>query len=471
MHTLTKSLAVCVTLIASTLPNFATEPAAAPTRVDVSRGPGLPAKATSVRLLTDLAGFTPDAQPPALSRFGGDLAQRGEATGFFRVERKGARWWMVDPEGYHYFNTAVNTVRATTTGSAIMQASLKEKFGDRAGWANATSALLRENGFNGVGAWSDHDDLNAATQRLPYTLMLDLMKSYARNRNGLVKVGDYMRFMEGVPFVFDPEFEGYCRKRMESFSRLRDDPWMVGVFSDNELPWPRDALDRYLQLPSAEAGHKAAQSWRKARYGGAEAEHQPEITDEERDAFLSHVLDRYFSTVNRVIKETLPHHLYLGSRLHGRSTFNEGVWEAVAPHVDVISANVYFQWTPPVERLRETVNRINKPFIVTEWYAKGMDTNLPNITGAGWLVPTQADRGRFYQHFVLSLLETEGCVGSHWFCYMDNDPADTSTDASNRDSNKGMVNTRHEPYTALAADMKKINDQKYRLIKYFDQLR
>lgn len=100
-----------------------------------------------------------------------------------------------------------------------------------------------------------------------------------------------------------------------------------------------------------------------------------------------------------------------------------------------------------------------------------MDTGLPNVTGAGWLVPTQADRGRFYQHFMLSLLEAGGCVGSHWFCYMDNDPADTSTDASNRDSNKGMVNIRHEPYAALASDMKKINDQKYRLIDYFDRRR
>ena len=49
-----------------------------------------------------------------------------------------------------------------------------------------------------------------------------------------------------------------------------------------------------------------------------------------------------------------------------------------------------------------------KPFIVTEWYAKGMDSGMANTTGAGFVVKTQADRGRFYQNFTLGLLESGG---------------------------------------------------------------
>ena len=34
-----------------------------------------------------------------------------------------------------------------------------------------------------------------------------------------------------------------------------------------------------------------------------------------------------------------------------------------------------------------------KPILVTEWYAKGMDSGMANQGGAGWVVKTQRDRG------------------------------------------------------------------------------
>jgi len=81
----------------------------------------------------------------------------------------------------------------------------------------------------------------------------------------------------------------------------------------------------------------------------------------------------------------------------------------------------------------------SKPFLVTEFYAKGEDSGMPNHTGAGWLVHTQDDRGLFYENFVLALLESRACVGWQWFKYQDNDPDDPHAEASNRDSNKGIV--------------------------------
>jgi hypothetical protein len=78
-------------------------------------------------------------------------------------------------------------------------------------------------------------------------------------------------------------------------------------------------------------------------------------------------------------------------------------------------------------------------FLVTEFYAKGEDSGMPNHTGAGWLVHTQDDRGLFYEDFILALLESRACVGWQWFKYQDNDPDDPHAEASNRDSNKGIV--------------------------------
>jgi hypothetical protein len=53
---------------------------------------------------------------------------------------------------------------------------------------------------------------------------------------------------------------------------------------------------------------------------------------------------------------------------------------------------------------------------------------------------------------------------------MDNDPQDLSTDYSNRDSNKGIVNSNFEPYQPLLKEMKLINDNAYELTRYFDKM-
>jgi hypothetical protein len=84
------------------------------------------------------------------------------------------------------------------------------------------------------------------------------------------------------------------------------------------------------------------------------------------------------------------------------------------------------------------------------------------------VVRTQTDRGRFYENFVLALLESQVCVGWHWFKYADNDPADAKADPSNTDSNKGIVSNRYEPYAPLVTSMERINTRVYALAEYFD---
>jgi hypothetical protein len=61
-------------------------------------------------------------------------------------------------------------------------------------------------------------------------------------------------------------------------------------------------------------------------------------------------------------------------------------------------------------------------------------------------------------------------VGWHWFKYADNDPDDLTTDPSNRNANKGIVNVRYELYEDLTNAMKEINHQAYRIIEFFDNV-
>ena len=107
--------------------------------------------------------------------------------------------------------------------------------------------------------------------------------------------------------------------------------------------------------------------------------------------------------------------------------------------------------------------------MITEFYAKGEDSGLPNATGGGWLVRTQGDRGIFYENFVNELIKSKVCVGWHWFKYMDNDPTDLKTDPSNRDSNKGVVSWDFKRYDPLLAHMKRMNSHVYGLSGFYEK--
>jgi hypothetical protein len=193
-----------------------------------------------------------------------------------------------------------------------------------------------------------------------------------------------------------------------------------------------------------------------------------QLTDSIRNEFLGLVAERYFSVVAKAIKKYDPNHLYLGSRLHSYEKKVRQVLEVMGKYVDVIAINYYREWTPVAADMQNWEKWSQKPFMITEWYVKGVDSGMPNFSGAGWIVPTQEDRGLFYQHFALGLLESGSCVGFHWFKYQDNDPSDSAVDPSNTDANKGIVNWKYELYGSLVARMKELNTQVYQLADFFD---
>jgi hypothetical protein len=145
------------------------------------------------------------------------------------------------------------------------------------------------------------------------------------------------------------------------------------------------------------------------------------------------------------------------------------VFKAAGKYVDVMAVNYYRVWTPSQEKLAMWSQEAGRPILITEWYVKGVDSGLPNNSGAGWIVRSQRDRGLFYQNFTLGLLESKVCVGWHWFKYTDNDPDEPGTEPSNRDSNKGIVTSRYEEYPALLNEMKSLNARVYSLADYFDR--
>jgi hypothetical protein len=426
--------------------------------------PGQPIKEYPTRLLELLPGFTPRAVP--LSIYGGRADITWDAAGFVRVRHQGKRWWLVDPEGHPLLHVGVVSV-SPGGNSQTAKAALAEKYGSAENWARAAAQLLRDHGFNGVGAWSDWARLRSTEPHLLYTCIWNFMSGFGKTLKITHQQPGHTGYAGDCIPVFHPGFEGYCRQRAQELAPLKDDPWLVGHFSDNEMPCPKDLLDRHLKLdandPNLKYGYEAAKAWLAQRGKGPE-----DITDQDREAFRGYVFGRYYEITTKAIREADPNHLCLGSRLHGSEKGSAAVFAAAGKWLDVVSVNYYGVWTPSQETLRQWATWSGKPVIITEWYTKGDDVGYKNTSGAGWIVPTQEDRGKFYQNYVLALLQSGNCVGWHWFKYMDNDPEDLTTDPSNRDSNKGIVSIRFEPYTPLLNRMKALNEQVYALVDYFD---
>ena len=436
----------------------------ATTPVEAAVKPAGPWKTYATRTLADLPVAVSATPEGDLDPFDGWRRRTAKATGFFYPAKIDGRWWLVDPLGGLFIHKAVVSVAPLRTAGA--REPFGRKFGDESRWAVQTTAWLREFGFNGLGAWSDADHLAAVPAPLAYTRIWNFMSSYGHQRGGTFQQPGHTGYPKDCIFVFDPEFEKFCDDHAKQLAATKDDPHLLGHFSDNELPFKREALANYLSLPATDAGHLAAEKFLRERHGAAAT--VKDISEQDLQDFLALVVDRYFAIVGRAIRNYDPNHLFLGSRIHGAALRFPEVFRAAGPHLDVVAVNYYNAWTPVAERLAMWEKESGRPFLITEWYVKGMDAGLANTTGAGWAVRTQADRGRFYENFTLGLLESRVCVGWHWFKYADNDPTDTKSDPSNQDSNKGVLSNRYEPYPDLLASAKRINERVYGLVEYFD---
>jgi hypothetical protein len=414
------------------------------------------------RTLAALSPFKRPAVTPQLDQYGGWVGgpKCSAATGFFRAEKIAGRWWLVTPDNHVFIHVGVASV-APDSGPTF-KASFAKLFKDRDDWAKQTAALLHTNGFNGTGNWSADTAFAETPQRLVYTRGVNFMSSFGKQLGITHMVSGHMGYADELIPVFHPDFEKFCGEYARQLATTKDDPWLLGIYSDNELQLPGQSLDRWLKRPAGEAGRKEAEAWLAARKGNAK-----KLTDADREEWTAHVMERYYTVVGGAIRRADPNHIYLGSRLHGRDGKNAALWKVAGKHLPVIAMNVYGNWTP-TEAVRQWEQWSGRPMMATEWYAKGHDTGMANKTGAGWNVKTQRDRGLFYQHFTLALLESRGCVGWHWFKYADNDPANKKADPSNLDSNKGIINASYLPYAELLGAMQALNAQVYPLTAFFD---
>lgn len=399
----------------------------------------------------------------SFNKYGSDQgSSKQAASGYFRTEKLNGRSWVIDPQGYLFYNVAVTGLRMGK--SPNNENALKDKFGSTTAWMKASKKLLDQFHFNTTGSWSDVEtiiDYNlTAKTPMSYCTQLSLLNSFSQNQ----KSQNHTTAYPVLALVFNESFESWCDQKNSALSKNKNDPSIFGHFSDNELPFQDNLLKSFLGIENkSDLAYLTALRWVNEKNIDT-----LKITKDQREAFSGFVGEQYYKIIYNSIKKFDPNHLYIGSRLHSSAKNNPYLLVAAEKYCDIISINYYGNWEV-TEKNNQQWQALNKPFLITEFYTKAIDSKMDNISGAGWLVRTQEERGIHYQNFGINLLQNNNCVGWHWFKYQDNDPNDPSADPSNKDSNKGLVNTFYEVYQPLADKMNQLNQNVYQLIKFIDK--
>lgn len=395
--------------------------------------------------------------------YGGFEQIKSAATGFFRTEKMNGKWWVIDPLGNAFVVKAVNSIKIGSSPNNKLALDSIYKTDDN--WIVETYKLLKANGFNASGSWSEVDlirKMNASQKtHFAYTTQLNLLSEFAKSKDRKKSNAE----LSVLAYVFDIDFEKFVQNKCSNLTMYKNDPNLLGHFSDNELAFQENLIKKFSSIQDKQnPAYLFLINWLTQNKIDSS-----KTTKTDTEKFAAAVANEYYKIVSSTIKKYDPNHMYIGSRIHAAIKDNAYFLNVMSNYVDIASINYYGFWNLSDKHKKLFSTQLTKPFFITEFYTKGEDSKMGNITGAGWLVKTQADRGNHYQNFCLHLLKEANCVGWHWFKYQDNDPEDKMADPSNNDSNKGIVNTKYAVYYELTNKMKQLNCNSLSIINYLQK--
>lgn len=420
--------------------------------------------------------FPPYAAPAPASASGPVF----RATGFFRAEKEGGRWWLADPLGHPFFLVGTDHVRyeghwCEKLGYAPYSRVSKANYANEQAWGGTALSRLKGWGFNALTAGHSESLRHRA---LPHIEFLSLGASFA-GREALCEKTTWT----GFPDVFSPRWARHCdqiaRRRC---APAREDPWLIGYFLDNELEWfgkshrPEGLFEEAWKLPETAHGKRAWADFVatspgglaafNAEFGTAFADAATLLRDRSpRTArggagaamareWVRRVAEAYFGVAAAAARRHDPNHMVLGCRFAGRAP---DVLEVAGRHCDVVTFNIYpridVERGVPADVLKTLDDwqaGCGRPMMITEWSFPALDAGLPSRHGAGMRVDTQAQRAACFSHFQEFLFRLPYVVGSCYFMYLD-EPAEGISSTFPEDSNYGLIDVRDKPYPELTA--------------------
>jgi hypothetical protein len=415
------------------------------------------------------------------------------AQDYFTVGQEDGRWWLFDTEGERFFSTGVNALtpqghHCPDCGGYPYHDTIMEKYGSEEAWAEATVVRLDDWKFNTLGGWCN----NGLFPEMPYAPVLYL--------SGADWLSGY------VPDYWSDEFYDHVEEASQTCYASADDTNLLGYFIDNEMRWGpdwrrfADLFADYVELEPYAPGKVVLQKWLMARYQSnlpaftrnygfdilqwddfqqVQAVNPLPNSDAQagdRVSWTAFVADHFFEVTTNAIREKDPNHLILGARFVSWLT-PAAVVDASAQYIDVMSINHYQVWPlwrqfdyavaegwgfiPTEDMLARFYERTGLPILISEFAFRGLDALPPSTWPPQFLFQTaadQAERTLWTQEYITECIESEYCLGYHWFDWVD-EPEEGRFDGEN--SNFGLVSEADEEYELLVNMFSEYNDLVY----------
>ena len=382
----------------------------------------------------------------------------------FSIEQREGRAWLVRPEGRQFFSFWVCCVNqgdsAASFDASNPSYAASQHYATGGQWVERTLNRLKAWGVTTIGAWSDFASLRQSTQPdLVFTPVLHIGST------------------AGAPWwdMWDPKVV----ERMDQIARpqilaLRDDPRLLGYYTDNELGWWEATLFKMTleQTASSDQRRRLIDLLRASyhsRWDELLKDFEPEAADDWNDLeqrgmlylrpggqgirvmrrYLGLLAERYYSLVHEIIRKYDHRALILGDRY--QSFFYPEVAQASARYVDAVSSNLNAGWSDgsfPRFYLETLHALTRKPILVSEFYMAARDNRSGNRNNHGVfpVAQTQKERARGALRQLRSLLALPWVIGADWFQYYD-EPTHGRYDGEN--FNFGLVDVNDQPYSEL----------------------
>jgi hypothetical protein len=408
------------------------------------------------------------------SRYGGWTGgARFSPTGHFYTEQKDGTWWLVDPEGWPFWSigaTGFNLKLGVTVTPGIgrwnpRQDNLKRKYGIN--WQEAcadfTHRRLKAWGMNTLGNWSTPDFY--LMDRTPYTVAVHFSRPSIHEPNPEAH--------SSLPDVFHPDYRKHVSDAVARFETEAADPWCIGYFIDNELPFPqpntpaqktllspaectsRQELIRRLQERYETIGELNA-AW------GTDVEDWDQLAPPAGRAAAAYYADtlefseawyhEYYRACRDAMRAHAPDKLYLGSRINHWS--NHTALNICAGYADVVSINLY-DYTPDVFTAPEG---FNAPVMIGEFHF-GTVTER-GVWGGGLCTAMDIEHAAaLFQVYTSEAVRNPLIVGAHWFKFSDQ-PLTGRRDGENY--RIGFVDVTDTPYPEMVKACRALAEGMYR---------
>ena len=382
----------------------------------------------------------------------------------FALRQRDGAWWLVDPGGRPFYSLGVSCVdrgvpRDDYDPDNPPYAAWRH-YPDAAAWRDATLERLRRWRFTTVGGWGDFKTIATAAGPGPWF-------------TPVLHVGSTV----GAPWLdmWDERLLARMdREAREQILPLRDDPRVIGYYSDNEMGWWNVTLFRMtIEHPPTSGQRRRLVALLHRHYrddwGALLNDFEPHNASSFRDLerggtvhpragrsampvlrrFLGLMAERYYRLVRDVIRRHDARALVLGDRY--QSFYYPEVARAAGPYVDAVSTNLNAAWndgTFPRFYL-DTLHRLTgKPILVSEIYMAANENRSGNRNSRGIypVVATQAQRAAAARATLEAVARLPYVVGVEWFQYYD-EARHGRPDGEN--FNFGLVDTDDRPYEAL----------------------